>query len=265
MLRSDLFCEDFGAAKATGGRVINISRIHGFDVLFGDHSDGERRGRYATLECGNLYTENGSSHSDTVHALSDIFAQLLQEEQKFPPKRILTVGLGNEDVTADSLGGKAVDRITVTNSAGSENIKGLPETYVIKAGTGASGGIDSAELVKSIADLVKAELVICIDALAARSVERLGSVIQVSNAGISPGSGVSRHTSTISRDTLGVPMLSVGIPTVISGRMVLSESSDSETDETLFTVAAVDSLVKLGGAVIAGAVNLFFMAHCRII
>ena len=165
-------------------------------------------------------------------------------------QRVMIVGLGNRAVTPDALGPEAADKIFLTRHL----IKALPKQFgscrsvsVIRPGVLATTGIESLELVRGAADHVKPDCILCIDALAAGSVDRLCNTIQCTTSGIAPGSGVGNCRAPFSRETLGVPVYAVGVPTVV----------DAGTDHPMIvTPRDIDEQIRYLAAVLAGGINL---------
>ena len=168
----------------------------------GEDSLGKPKGTYITIEAKDLSTNDGSFHKEMSEALFLNLKEMLNKK-----KKILIAGLGNADVTADSLGPKVVNNLYITRQF---------ELSAIAPGVMAQTGIETSEILESLADRIKPDVVIVIDALAARSYSRLNKTIQISDTGIAPGSGVGNHRNEITQHTIGVPVLAIGVPTVIS-------------------------------------------------
>lgn len=142
---------------------------------------------------------------------------------------VLVAGLGNRRITADALGPQTVDRITVTR-----HLQTLDPTLFEKVGQlcvaaltpGVLGdtGVEAAEMVKKSAETVKPDLILAVDALAARSVERLGCTVQLADSGIAPGSGVGNRRMALSQQTVGVPVIAIGVPTVVNSATLVRDA-----------------------------------------
>ena len=177
----------------------------------GEDSLGKPKGTYITIEAKDLSTNDGSFHKEMSEAL------FLNLKEMLNKKKILIAGLGNADVTADSLGPKVVNNLYITRHLQKEGIGNYQfELSAIAPGVMAQTGIETSEILESLADRIKPDVVIVIDALAARSYSRLNKTIQISDTGIAPGSGVGNHRNEITQHTIGVPVLAIGVPTVIS-------------------------------------------------
>ena len=178
----------------------------------GEDSLGKPKGTYITIEAKDLSTNDGSFHKEMSEALFLNLKEMLNKK-----KKILIAGLGNADVTADSLGPKVVNNLYITRHLQKEGIGNYQfELSAIAPGVMAQTGIETSEILESLADRIKPDVVIVIDALAARSYSRLNKTIQISDTGIAPGSGVGNHRNEITQHTIGVPVLAIGVPTVIS-------------------------------------------------
>ena len=178
----------------------------------GERSLGKPKGSYITIEAGDLSSNDGSFHKEMSEALFLNLRQLLGKR-----KKILIAGLGNANVTADSLGPKVVNNLCITRHLQKEGIgKYQFELSAIAPGVMAQTGIETSEILESLAAKIKPDVLIAIDALAARSSSRLNKTIQISDTGIAPGSGVGNHRNEITEHTIGVPVFAIGVPTVIS-------------------------------------------------
>ena len=232
--KSDLFCESFGISAPVRAENSHTEVIYGTEVLFGRLAEGEgESGAYATAVCPRLWER------EELMDLTLCAAHLLKSIGEAAPERVLVCALGNEKLTVDALGALTLDRV-LCGKIGSRRV------YTVKAGVPAASGIPTAEVIAMYKEHTGAGMVICVDSLAAVTPERLGGVLQVTDRGISPGSAVSSHADTVNREVLGVPVLTLGIPTVIRGE-----------GGVLYTCALADELVKRGAAVIAGAISSY--------
>ena len=191
---------------------------------------------------------------------------------------VLTVGLGNRDITADALGPKTVDGLLVTRHIKEykpdifEKI-GQREMSALCPGVVGQTGIETFELIEGAVKRVCPDLVIVIDALAARSVDRLATTVQISDTGIAPGSGIGNKRRRIDRESLGVPVLAVGVPTVVDsatlvydalGRAGIEETSEElervlENSRSFFvSLKESDVAVSESARLLANAINYAF-------
>ena len=151
------------------------------------------------------------------------------------------MGLGNWNVTADSLGPKVVDRVQVTRQifqyAPNEIDKGYRPVCAIAPGVLGITGIETTDIIRGIVDRTKPDVVIAIDALASRRLTRVNTTIQVSDTGINPGSGLGNYRTPLNKQTLGIPVLAIGLPTVVDAATVARDAIQM----------LIDSMKKQGG------------------
>lgn len=184
----------------------------------GEKSIGKPKGDYITIDIKkiNLLTDEELEKASEV--LAEELKKLIQEKIKYKDD-VLVVGLGNEEVTPDALGPNVIKNVEVTRHI----INYLPQyidenarpVSAIAPGVLGTTGIETLEIIKGVIEHVKPKLLIVIDALASRSMERISSTIQISNTGIVPGAGVGNTRKEISINTLGIPVIAIGIPTVV--------------------------------------------------
>lgn len=177
------------------------------------------------------------------------------------PERILVIGLGNRELTPDAIGPASADEVEATMHLRKEDPElfgslGCSEICVFCPDVTSNSGIASAEIVKSVVNAVKPTVVFAIDSLASRSGERLGNTVQVSNTGIIPGTGVGHAGLKIDEELLGVPVIAIGIPTVIS----TASLSGKEHGRQGFFVSprGINKIVKNGAKIIGGGINQAF-------
>jgi len=199
------------------------------------------RGSYLTLSFEPLSHMAQTAQQALVALLG---GQLRSMMDRVAPgaSAVLVAGLGNRRITADALGPWTVDRITVTahlRRLEPTLFEGLGQMEVSALAPGVLGdtGVEAASLIAKAAEAIKPDLVIVVDALAARSVERLGRTVQLSDAGIAPGSGVGNRRMALDRETLGLPVIAVGVPTVVHSatlvRDALSKAGIERIDPSL--------------------------------
>lgn len=173
-------------------------------------------GTYITVE-GSSYIKNPDCSDSLIEVLADKIISLIPEEGT-----VLVAGIGNESITPDALGPRCVKKIFTTRHLGSEvpallGFEKFRSTAGISPGVLGKTGIETAEIISSVVKEIKPCAVIAVDALAARRLERLGGSIQLTDSGIAPGSGIGNRRSALSKDTLGVPVIGIGVPTVVDG------------------------------------------------
>ncbi len=193
---------------------------------------GKPKGIYATVKTGEIWKSTRETFENTALAVSRVLSEMLPEKGL-----CLAVCLGNESIIADALGPLAAKSLIVSRhiklqDEGLYNALGLSECACIVPGVMGDTGAEAFELVKGAVDTLRPTSVVVIDALASRNVSRLARTVQISDSGISPGSGVGNARHEISRRTLGVPTLAVGVPTVVEAQtLCLDMLSDVLTGE----------------------------------
>ena len=181
------------------------------------------------------------------------------------PEKVLVVGLGNDEITADSIGPITVKNILATRHIAGEfaeniGLKGLKNVALLTPNVLGKTGIESYEIIESVVRKIRPSCVIVIDALAAGSITRLFRTIQFSSTGITPGSGVKNSRKELSKNTLGVPVVGVGIPTVVEADILafeLSEKEPPEASDMIVTPKDCDLLNHKMSEVLASALNEF--------
>lgn len=175
---------------------------------------GKPKGTYITLDVGNVLRREKESIRSAAACIGSYLRELLSLHGQLP---VLVAGLGNRDVTPDAVGPQTADKILVTRHM----IRELPKVFgyfrpvsAIVPGVLGTTGIESAQTVGALAEHIDAAAVIAVDAIAARDTKRLCSTVQISDAGIAPGSGIGNGRMALNKKTLGIPVLAVGVPTV---------------------------------------------------
>ena len=194
----------------------------------GEKQLGKPQGIYITLEGENMAGNDGGFHEEMSNHLAKRLAKLLLGR-----KKLLFIGLGNGEVTPDALGPYVVDQLNVTRHIVQEYGRyavGKGGSRIVSAivpGVMAQTGMETGEIVEGIVKKIHPDALIVIDALAAKSSERLNRTIQISNTGIAPGSGVGNQRNEITEKTMGVPVIALGVPTVISIPSLACDIMDS--------------------------------------
>ena len=189
----------------------------------GADSIGRPIGIYDTLNTGRMDLLDSEDIKDASDEIARELCYLFDASDVFPG-RILVAGLGNPRLTPDSLGCESAKCIKPTMHISRhdrrlfENLD-CAEIAVFCPGVAATSGMDAATGIRGICEVIGPDAVIVIDSLASRSAERLGSTVQICNTGVSPGSGIGNPMQSISEDTVGVPVIAIGVPTVIDSRM----------------------------------------------
>ena len=231
----------------------------------GAESIGRPMGIYDTL---TLTRMDRVDTDESYDAREEIARELcyLFEREGISPDRLLIVGLGNRELTPDAIGTMSASGIEPTLHIS----KGDPvmfealdcsEIAVVTPGVSSVTGMEAAEVVAGICRELKPNAVIAIDALASRSPERLGTTIQVASTGVIPGSGLGNCRSPINRETLGVPVISIGVPTVINSSFFAEgePNTRSRRERSMFVAPKeIDGIVKGASEIIAGGINQAF-------
>ena len=207
---------------------INVSRVKITNEK-GEQAIGKKKGIYITIDLKKFKLASDDEIQKASETLSDELKNIINSHINFKDD-ILVVGLGNLYVTPDSLGPKVINEIDVTRHI----IKYLPQyidenarpVTAVSPGVLGTTGIETVEILKGIVDNIKPKLLIVIDALASRSIDRISSTVQISDTGIIPGAGVGNTRKEISQNTLGIPVIALGIPTVVESAVLVNDCLD---------------------------------------
>ena len=264
-IRTDLALESVNATKVRDG-ITKISRGKAFKVteikIAEDRHGvpiGKKKGRYITLE-GAPLGRFSESFKDMACELSEELSQLV------PKGPALVIGLGNNDITPDALGPQAASRVLATRhlreELGSEDefLSGLRQVSVMASGVLGQTGIETAEIIEGLLEKLKPSCVIAVDALACSDISRLGTTIQLSDSGISPGRGVANKRKELSEATLGIPVIAAGVPTVVDMYTIVEGMTGrravTEVPNMMVTPRDVDRLIERSSALISMGINL---------
>lgn len=222
---------DIPGIKSENKKISDSINVYKVDVLDEEGANSIQKpiGTYVTIDVKKMKNIQDDEKEKIAYAVSSELQQIINK-QISKKDEILVVGLGNLYSTPDSLGPKVVQNVDVTRHI----FKYLPqyvnegdrEVSAISPGVLGSTGIETQEILKGIVDNVKPKLIIAIDSLASKSVERISSSIQISDTGIIPGAGVGNKRRELSKQTLGVPVIAIGIPTVLDLATIVSEGLD---------------------------------------
>jgi len=189
---------------------------------------GKPKGTYITIEAGDMDEDDEEYHREVSTQLARIIEKLIPVKKE--ELSVLVVGLGNRAVTPDSLGPRVVDNLCITRHILNEygrfafGKEGVNRISSIVPGVMAQTGMESMEIVAAVVKETNPDFVIAVDALAARNTKRLNRTIQVSDTGINPGSGVGNHRHGLNKKSLGVPVISIGIPTVVDAATIVNDT-----------------------------------------
>ena len=218
-------------------------------------------GRYITIQTPPL-SNSLMDPQEEIDAAADCIRKLLPEEGE-----VLVVGLGNKSITPDALGPQVIERILATRHLGKDlarsiGLDQLRGTAAIAPGVMGQTGVETGEIVLSLVNFLRPAAVISVDALAAQEYSRLGCTIQIADSGISPGSGVQNSRKELSFRTLGIPVISIGVPTVIDGATLAAQVTgkedaplDSNAARAMVTPREIDRMIGHAAKFISLAIN----------
>lgn len=232
-------------------REIRVSRVR-IETEKGAKVMGKPVGTYLTVEAPNMAVPDEGYHREISEELAGYLKELIEKLGLIEKEdlSVLIVGLGNRQVTPDALGPFVADNLCVTRHIVKEYGKyamGMEHANLVSAivpGVMGQTGMETVEIVKGVVDETKPDMVIAIDALAARNSKRLNRTIQIADTGIHPGSGVGNHRNGLTKETLGVPVIGIGVPTVVDAATIVNDTMENlinalETSEMLSGVGDV--------------------------
>ncbi len=253
-------CEGVECEEYTKGNV-KITRIKVLNEQ-GERAVGKPIGTYITVE-GELLSNELPSDDNRRNAVAEEIKHLLPNDGT-----ILVAGLGNSDITPDALGPKTVSGILATRHIDKElaetlGLGNLRSVSAISPGVLGKTGIETVEIINGIVSRVGPSALIVIDALASRRLSRLGTTIQISDSGICPGSGVGNSRSEISKKTVGVPVIAIGVPTVVDAQTlaedILQKSGENippaDSVGMMVTPREIDTVIDRAAGVLSMAIN----------
>lgn len=207
---------------------------------------GKPQGNYITIDIPKFTAYDGDTMDDVSKVLAEILERLVNIETE---KTALVVGLGNRKVTPDALGPKVTEKIMVTRHLQTVMPEAIDDSVrpVCSIAPGVLGitGIETSEIIKAVVDKVKPDLVICIDALAARRIERVNTTIQIGDTGIAPGAGVGNNRMKINEESLGVKVIAIGVPTVVDAVTIANDSIDLVIDSLINGTSSGNEFYKM--------------------
>lgn len=287
-IRTDLAIEAFENTNAGAIPGIQVSRRETDGILTTEvhikeneaaRKLGKPRGKYLTLESPLLRDRDPQARMKAASLLAQELTEILPKVDPRTP--VLVVGLGNRSITPDSLGPGVVDRVLVTrHMSGLWDMEGLHSVCAISPGVLGITGIESMEIVEAVTRSLKPGFILCVDSLAARDSRRIGSTIQITDTGIQPGGGVGNRRRALTQQSVGAPVISIGMPTVIyaatlardafawlslhSGDDMPHDEALEEMEKTLLsadigemivTPREIDSIVQDAAGMIASGIN----------
>ena len=242
---------------------------------------GKPMGCYVTVDCGNILTLDEMERERVRCALA---VEIREMAERMSDSRVgnrfsvLVVGLGNGEITPDAIGSETVRALSVTRHLRQKEhaLLRLCEISALLPGVSGQTGIEAVELVRGAVSEVKPDLVIAVDALAARSAERLASTVQLSDTGIHPGSGIGNRRCALNTETVGAPVMALGVPTVIESSTLVYDAlcrsgCDMAREELhraleegkgyFVSPKEIDLLVRASGMLLASALEKAFSLH----
>lgn len=189
---------------------------------------GKPKGVYITLEASAMSQADENGHREVSCQLAKVLKKLIPKQKE--DFSVLIAGLGNRMVTPDALGPQTVEHLCITRHMLKEyghyayEDPNTPLISSIVPGVMGQTGMETVEIIQGVVENIKPDVLIVIDALAARSAKRLGRTIQITDTGINPGSGVGNHRNSITKDTIGIPVIAIGIPTVVEAVTIVNDS-----------------------------------------
>ena len=238
--------EKYDKEKDVRTTVVRITTENGAKTM------GKPVGTYLTIEAPNLSSPDEGIHREVSEELAKYLIEVMKKiiPESEHDKEVLVIGLGNRQATPDAIGPYVADNLNVTRHIVKEYGKyaALEEmncvVSAIVPGVMAQTGMETAEIIKGVVRETKPDLLIVIDALAARNSRRLNRTIQIADTGINPGSGVGNYRNAITKETIGVPVIAIGVPTVVDAVTIVSDTMENllsalETSESLKGVGLV--------------------------
>ena len=220
-------------------------------------------GKYITMELGPYLHRQRDFFAQGAGCIARELAALLPEGEG----PTLVVGLGNRSLTADAVGPLALPHILVTRhmlAAMPEEFAGFSSVAALATGVLGETGLESSELIAAAAEKLRPRCIIVLDALAAATREKLCAVLQLTDTGLTPGSGVGNHRKEVSRRTLGVPVLALGLPTVIRAEQLVGEETPAEGEPLFVTPRDIDQQVRELSRMMAYGIDLALQPHLTV-
>lgn len=266
---------DLALELAEGQRVSQQTQtIEGFDlytvsVTKNDTAFGRPPGQYMTLSMQEVLRREADAFPRACRAVAQILRQLAPSNQD-PRAPVLVIGLGNRAVTPDAVGPLCCQNVLATRhlvERSPEQFRAFRPVAVLAPGVLGTTGVETGEIVQGVIDRIRPELVLAVDALAARRLSRLMCTIQITDAGIVPGSGVGNARTALTQESLGVPVIALGVPTVVDGATLaedIAQQSGAQCEAledlntpVLVTTRDVDQQTADAARVIGYGINLF--------
>ena len=210
--------------EESGIRITNVK----ITTKNGAKAMGKPMGNYVTIEAPAMTEPDEDCHREIAQVIAQVLKKILPDAEK--EKKILVVGLGNREVIADALGPHVTDQLFITRHMVKEYGKAaygkekMNLISCIEPGVTGRTGMEAAEIIKGVVEQTSPDLMIVVDALAARNVKRLNRTIQITDTGIQPGSGVGNHRNALTKESMGIPVIAIGIPTVVDAATIVVDA-----------------------------------------
>lgn len=236
--RSDLACEIGAVGEDEEGAYFSESEEQGYKVqtleIVSERASeklGKPVGRYITVTVGTVRGKTSAEKKDAVKVIGSKIREIAEEKGYKKGGTVLVCGLGNRNLTADCLGALCADRVFVTAHVKDSDPKlfsllGRPSVICVSPGVASQTGIEAARVLRGICEEAKPSICIAVDALAARETARLVTTVQLCSCGLAPGSGVGNRRVCVDEENLGVPVISVGVPTVVDCASLVLDTLD---------------------------------------
>lgn len=225
-VRTDLACEN-GFFKKIKEQASSINKK---GIIINKYQDEDSDALYYNIDTRAIKTHDTDDLNNCIAVLSEVLNEIIDKSNIQKNAKCLVVGLGNINVTPDSLGPLVCDNVIVTRhmfiTNDEEVSKGISEVSALAPGVMGTTGIETYDIIDAIVGKVDIDFIIVVDALAARSIERVNKTIQITNAGITPGSGVGNSRKELSFKTIGKPIIAIGVPTVVDAVTIANDTID---------------------------------------
>lgn len=267
---TDLACERHRADLNVPG--ISYRRDEGTPFIWerieissreGEAAIGRPRGYYDTLTTERMDLLDEEDVEDASNEIAKELCRLF-DKCGITPLRILVAGLGNQNLTPDSIGPKAAELVNATMHIREDDAElfhslECSEIAVIIPGVTAKTGLESTDTVAAICDMIEPDAVIAIDSIASRCSSRLGTTVQISSTGIFPGSGIGNRRKPLGEKALGIPVIAIGVPTVINAALLSDSKSKEESNSGMFVAPKdIDAISSVAAKIISGGINQAF-------
>ena len=232
----DMYVEKDNATKTINGVTFKEENFDGIKVAYveidheGEERIGKKPGSYVTIYADGVKKQDTNKQRNAANILAAELRRLFEKNNIPAGAEGLVVGLGNWNVTPDALGPMTTEKILITSHLFKLEYETVESGYrpvsAITPGVMGITGLETSDIVRGIVEKAKPDFVIAIDALASRSIERVNETIQLSDSGIHPGSGVGNKRKELSKETLGIPVIAIGVPTVVDAVTITSDTID---------------------------------------